>query len=57
MQIHVEKPGVKGALALGTGWRVIPSDELLYKLRERFGSSSVALLYQSTSPGAAFDHQ
>ena len=57
VQIHVEKPGVKGALALGTGWRVIPSDELLYKLRERFGSSSVALLYQSTSPGAAFDHQ
>jgi hypothetical protein len=48
--LHVEKAGprgsVKGTLSLGARWRVQPDDELLLRLRERFGSASVALNYQ-----------
>ncbi|MES2606770.1 MAG: DNA polymerase III subunit alpha [Pseudomonadota bacterium] len=45
--LHLEKPGsVKGTLTLGREWRVQPDDELLSRLRERFGSANVALNYQ-----------
>jgi DNA polymerase-3 subunit alpha len=41
-----EKHGVKGTLALGRDWRVQPDDELLSRLRDRFGHNAVALHYQ-----------
>ncbi|HTQ99083.1 MAG TPA: hypothetical protein VMH83_03795, partial [Candidatus Acidoferrum sp.] len=48
--LQVEKAGprglVRGTLSLGKQWRVQPDDELLSRLRERFGSASVALNYQ-----------
>jgi hypothetical protein len=51
--VHIEKTdksgsgcGVRGSLTLGPQWRVQPDDELLSRLRERFGNASVALNYQ-----------
>ncbi len=48
--LHLEKAGaaggVKGIISLGPKWRVQPDDELLVRLRERFGSASVVLNYQ-----------
>jgi DNA polymerase-3 subunit alpha len=48
--LHLEKAGaagsVKGMISLGPKWRVQPDDELLVRLRERFGSANVVLNYQ-----------
>ena len=50
IQLHLEKhdsrAAIRGTVKFGNGWRVQPDDELLARLRERFGSASVALDYQ-----------
>jgi hypothetical protein len=35
-----------GCVLLGDGWRVAPSDELLGKLRNEFGTEQVRVVYR-----------
>ena len=37
--------GARAEISLGNGWRVPPSDEVLGRLRERFGAANVRLRY------------
>ena len=44
--LHVQRGGVQGSLTFGPTWRVQPDAELIQKLRDSFGKSSVVLQYQ-----------
>jgi DNA polymerase-3 subunit alpha len=39
------RPGARGRLRLGDGWRVQPSDELLKRLRQILGPDAVQVIY------------
>ncbi len=43
--LHVRRSGVQGTIAFGPAWRVQPDAELLQKLRDNYGRTSVALQY------------
>jgi DNA polymerase-3 subunit alpha len=43
--INYRRSGVTGKLRLGNEWRVQPSDELIQRLKDRFGNEAVSLNY------------
>jgi DNA polymerase-3 subunit alpha len=43
--LHVSRSGVQGSIVFGPAWRVQPDAELLQKLRDNYGRTSVALHY------------
>ncbi|MCD8546872.1 MAG: DNA polymerase III subunit alpha [Aeromonadaceae bacterium] len=45
VQVCYRKPGVQAQLALGTQWRVTPTDQLLDDLRGLLGKSAVELMF------------
>ena len=46
--VTVERGDAVGRVLLGEGWRVAPSDELLGKLRNEFGSEQVRVVYRGS---------
>ncbi len=45
LAVQYQRPGARATIRFGEEWQVKPSDELILRLRERFGDSRVALLY------------
>jgi DNA polymerase-3 subunit alpha len=43
--VDYQRADARGVIRLGEQWRVQPSDELIERLKDRFGSSSVSLKY------------
>ena len=43
--LHVRRSSVQGSIVFGSAWRVQPDAELLQKLRDKYGKTSVALHY------------
>jgi DNA polymerase-3 subunit alpha len=43
--LHFQRAEVQGSIVFGPQWRVQPDDDLLQKLRDKYGRSSVALQY------------
>ena len=56
MSIELQREGACGVVRLGREWHVEPCDELLARLRQRYGSSAVQVLYgHSDDVSAASD--
>jgi DNA polymerase-3 subunit alpha len=45
LEVSYSLPSAKGILKLGSQWRVQPKDELISRLCDEFGKSSVTLIY------------
>ena len=43
--VQYNRPGAKGFVRLGQQWKVQPSDELIQRLKDRFGNQNVRLKY------------
>ena len=46
VKIHYHRLGAKGWIVLGEQWQIQPSDELIQRLKDRFGDQSVRLSYE-----------
>ena len=44
--IHFEKSDAKGLIHLGEEWKILPSDELMQLLQERYGKGRIRLQYK-----------
>ncbi len=47
VRIHYQHPSAKAVIQLGQQWRVKPSDDLIFALRETFGAQQLSLEYSA----------
>jgi len=45
VRLRYRRPDAEAVLRLGEGWKVVPSEELLKRLRQYYGSAAVEVLY------------
>ncbi|MFT5692753.1 MAG: DNA polymerase-3 subunit alpha, partial [Oceanicoccus sp.] len=45
VKVTYQREDAKGVLTLGDDWQVLPSDDLIERLKDRFGAANVQLRY------------